>query len=91
MTPAAQVRARLAAARDAGIPFAEAWPAATAAALAGTTPWHAAAWATVLAGHEHEWRAAYHRVPAGGAAAALGAVRELAEPEPADRAALAAR
>jgi hypothetical protein len=61
MTPAQRVREDLAAARRHGKVFAEAWPAATARAVAGqrrdeAEVWNAAFTATVAA-----WEAAWHR------------------------------
>lgn len=63
LSPPAQVRERLEAARERGVPFDEAWRHVTVAlnwASGGAERW---AWLEVLGETEAEWRAAYEGQP----------------------------
>jgi len=68
----------LRAARDAGQPFADTWPAAVIAATAGLGEWEARQWRGALDATRGAWEAAYERQPA---EREHGAVARLADPE----------
>ena len=64
MTPAQRVREDLAAARRHGKVFAEAWPAATARAVAGQRRDELEAWNAAFTATRGAWASAWHRVAA---------------------------
>jgi hypothetical protein len=66
MTPPAVLRERLATARRGGEGFAEAWPAALAAAV-NAAQWEREEWRDTLSGMVETWRAAWERRDATGA------------------------
>ena len=60
MAPPEVLRERLAAARDDGVGFDEAWPVALAAAV-NTAQWEREEWIDALSGTVEAWRAAWER------------------------------
>jgi hypothetical protein len=80
-----RLREHLAAARSAGVEFADAWSPAVAAALAGEPRDELPAWRAALAGTREAWQAAYDRSrPPRPAERALALVAADPEREPFD-------
>ncbi len=78
MLPPVSLLDQLAAARRAGVDFADVWPRALKAALSGAHTSERDEWASVLSETAQAWAAAFQRAPARGSERAL---RVLDDPE----------